>query len=229
MTAGSSVAVAIVQDWQHELREKWQAITATHQVDGDKERSQLLADYHAKGYTQQAIGACIPMKNGRTMSQTYVDELLRYHRFITAVAVMIPERRFRAYWQQMRRDGRKLKGDLAAKAAEEQRIFAQIAAWVQDGKPPYQHPRRVERKPPKAPPRGTKRQQTQVRKEVQQIYRSEIQPEVKVLKALMTGDRREWAPTVIASRAERLDRGVRHLEETLQQYGIIETDEAEAL
>jgi hypothetical protein len=50
----------------------------------------------ADGLTQREIGACVKVTQG------HVVRLLRYHRFDAHWASKIPERTFRAFWNQVR-------------------------------------------------------------------------------------------------------------------------------
>jgi hypothetical protein len=240
------------EPWQIRLQEAWRTLEKQQQVDTsqlksqyeagkseavlayDVRRAELLAQYHAEGVSQRDIALCIEV------SKSQVNRLLRYHRYLSMSPTgdIIPEGRFRDYWRQManvkRFTGRLPKdADERAEALrqrealcqqEEQRVFAQIVEWVQAGKPPMPRPKEVKPKTPEqlAAPKGWKQK---IRREVNRIYRVDIQPEVKALSALLRADRSQWAPTMIAGRAQRLERGMDNLLKSLREHQLIEDNE----
>jgi predicted XRE-type DNA-binding protein len=178
-------------------------------------RAALLVEARAwvqrHGLPQSSVADVLGLSQGR------VSQLCRYYAWLASDpgrGLRLTEGRFRAYWQQLAAQG----------SADRQRVFATIAARVAQGQPPTARPHAPT--PHRVAPRRTRRRaQPALRKEVSRLYREEIGPEARVLSRLMTVDRVEWAPTVIAARADRLRRGMQHLQEVLKSLQLLEDEE----
>jgi hypothetical protein len=213
-----------------QLKTQYEATKAETALSYDVRRAKLLAQYHAQGVSEKDLAACIEV------GQQYVSRLLIYGRFMafvcnTPAGVLIPEFRFRRYWTQMvnlkpfkgtPKDSAVIESREAARAAEEHRVFTQIIEWVQAGKPPLARPKAVMAKTPEQLRPENRQWKSNLRKEVNRIYHTEIQPEAKALRSLMRADRSQWAPTVIASRADRLERGMNNLLKSLREHQVID-------
>jgi hypothetical protein len=93
-----------------------------------------LHTLHIGGMTEQHISKAVGLSLPR------VGQLLLYQRwrqwaYVHAVEVELSERRFRAYWFEMRQ-AHLTQGKRAVDTAYEADVFAEIAAWVAAGKPP---------------------------------------------------------------------------------------------
>jgi hypothetical protein len=191
----------------------------------DAARAALLVEAWAwvqrHGLPQSDVADVLGLSQGR------VSQLRRYYAWLASDpgrGLRLTEGRFRAYWQQLAAQGSADRPDVAGRSSETQRVFATIVALVAQGQPPTARhnattPHRV------APRRTRRRAQHALRKEVSRLYREEIGPEARVLSRLMTVDRVEWAPTVIAARADRLRRGMQHLQEVLKSMQLLEDEE----
>jgi hypothetical protein len=207
------------------LKSAYEEGRARAALERDAARAALLVEARAwaqrHGLPQSGVADVLGLSQGR------VAQLRRYYAWLASDpgrGLRLTEGRFRAYWQQLAAQGSADRHDGAGRAADQQRVFATIVARVAQGQPPTARshaptPHRV------APRRTRRRAPHALRTAVSRIYREEIGPEVRVLSRLMTVDRVEWAPTVIAARADRLRRGMQHLEEVLKSLQLLEDEE----
>jgi hypothetical protein len=192
----------------------------------DETRARLVAEAmteaHSYGLSSQAVVA--PLLG---LSQPRLSQILRYHEFRQSEAgagLLLADNRFQTYWRQLATEERGGRRDPPWGAEEKPRLFARIAALVEHGHAtPARKPRR--RRSASQGRGGYRARKSAIRKEVGRIYREEIHPEALALSRLLTADRWAWAPTIIASRADRLRRGMRHLEEALRSMQLIDDEE----
>jgi hypothetical protein len=123
------------------LKREWEALEARKQageVEDNVERAQMLTTYLEQGLTQREIQQTVGV------SQVYVGHLLRYHRFLIATAIKMPEWRFRAYWHAHTDPAalRDLRGEEKelARLVYEQQAFQEIVEehMKGEGRPPEQ-------------------------------------------------------------------------------------------
>jgi len=221
-----ATAEAVSEDWQARLHAEWQALESKRRhdnADDDQARAALLTTYHAAGKTARQIEACIHLSDGR------IGQLLCYQRWLdwlssTMVELKIPERQFRAYYHQVR-DPRMTWGKRRVNRDYEDQVFARIMDLIKAGQPPMKPgtPAKVvtvdppePHQPPAVPlrPELTPAQRVRARKEVHEVEQlcAAMYPDLKVFARLMKGNGREWAPTVIAWRAERITQSLKALE-----------------
>jgi hypothetical protein len=180
-----------------QLEQEWKALDAeqaTSAVDQDTRRADLLARYE-QGLSMREIGACTKV------SHVTVVHLLRYHRFLVAMATKVPERRFRDYWLQIRDPLATRKQ--AADPAYEAENFRRIAHMIKESVPP-QRPAKREKQPKPRDVRGI----ADVRKQARRVYRDKVRPELDALIRLLRCDRATYAPSILSGRAQVLKREI---------------------
>jgi len=203
MTTTTNGAQTKVSDLMLQLRHEWEQLQTNERDTGIKEdesRAELLARYSGKGMHQKEIGEAV----GTT--QNYVSKLLRYHRFCNTTVLQIPEGRFRAYWEQIA-DRQALKGKRTPEfiAAYEAKVFASISEMIESGKAPQ----RTKRKPKQVQAKDIKSIK-QVKKAARQVY-DRLKPTLTKLQGLLHCDRSTFAPAIIGSYAQELDREIKEL------------------
>jgi hypothetical protein len=185
------------------LQAAWAALQAHEESDkqvADERRAALLTQCKEEDakITTRDIGKAIGM------AQSYVVHLLRYHRFLIATAIKMPEGRFRAYWKELH-DPYENTSTQAKKEVYEHNMFEVIAQRVKDGIPPHKRVRKITKVThtdllKKAEPLRA------FKKVVQEQYRPELDPIVEELVGLLHADRSGYAPSIIGGIAVRFRR-----------------------
>ncbi len=179
------------------LKQEWEELKTRNEhgaVDYDEQRATLLARYHGQGMPQREIGKTVEIGGA------YVNHLLRYHRFtLFATANKVPERKFRAFWYQVR-DPQKTRDTRRIDPAYEQECFEAIRELIEKDKPPPKARRK--KKQPK--PEDIKNARD-VAKQVRRTY-ERLRPDLEKLRSLLGQDRATYAPDVQAGIAQTIDR-----------------------
>jgi hypothetical protein len=189
------------------LQEAWNtALTKVEKgtIEADVSRSEVLTTaYQKDNLTTRQIELAI------NVCHAYVIHLLRYNRFLVAVATKIPEGRFRAYWAEIA-DPYLRTRDKAIRDEHEQSVFAAINQRITAGQPPQPHPRHA-KKVTSADIHGKKNPLRAFKKEAKHCYSTTILPTLKELERLAHTDRSSYAPIALADQARILRQAMTQL------------------
>jgi transcriptional regulator with XRE-family HTH domain len=180
------------------LKAEWQALEDQHkagELDGDVRRAEIIARYESEGMTQREIAVAVELSFPR------VNQLLRYNRYLLTAVNKIPERRFRAYWHQVR-DPHATRGKREIDADYELKVLQTIAAMVEAGQEPIREKRKV--KPSEVKELTPLTRACKAAREV----RKRLKPTLAKLRGLLGCDRATFAPDIIAGHAQILEREI---------------------
>lgn len=191
-----------------QIKEDWNGLQVKDLTDDagkDKRRAALLDEYYHKGLTTRELAKAI------THAQSFVIDLLRYHRFSIATAIDIAERRFREYWKQcsdplIMKGGRGKKRE-ASLLAHEAEVFPVIAAKVQAGELPVKFVKVVKPKTPEDLAHASNVLRA-LEKEYKEVYSPEFERITKELRALLTDSPVRYRPGHIAEYVRFFDEAV---------------------